>query len=132
MKQLTLFLLSIFFSNHLYSQNNNTLTCDNVRYSKFEKYIGKEVFSFLLDDSIRKFSYISFSSEPPGVLRGIGVSLEDGTEVLVFVRKVKYQKTFSGNFKWDINLFYKETIYGLEFSDYKKNIVLCRLGFKKQ
>ncbi len=59
---------------------------------RYKQYIHKEVFNFLLDDSIRNYKNLWMGQEPPGVLCCLDVKLNDSVRISLHFHELKYQQ----------------------------------------
>jgi hypothetical protein len=76
----------------------------------YQNYIGKEVFIFLLNDTIRSYSDLVLFDSQPGILRGALITFNKTTYIEITMDSFKHVKLFDPYRKWNKNLFYKEEI----------------------
>ena len=81
----------------------------------YKKYLQKEVYYFLLDDSIRKYKSTFLSDEPPFILSNLTIMLNNGVYIRLYFNGIKFQKNFNKDRNWDKNLIYKEKINKIFF-----------------
>ena len=82
---------------------------------KYKAYLGKPVYTFLLDDSIRHYVRFHIVTEPPGVLGWGEISYSSGNEIRIFCQHLHYLSRYNDHLDWSDSLFYKETISELFF-----------------
>jgi hypothetical protein len=76
----------------------------------YNNFIGKEVYTFLLSDSIRHYSRYALFDQRPGSLSGLSLGYDTNTTIEVYVSKFVYMEKFSMDRDWYINQFYREKI----------------------
>jgi len=108
MKRSVLFVLLTASCSFAFSQQPKG--SNGEKYAFCKKYIGYELFNFLLDDNIRKYSKLRTVSEPPGVLSYVRIKLKDSVYIRVCFSNLKFQSKFNENMDWDMELLYKEKI----------------------
>jgi hypothetical protein len=104
----------LFFA--LKGLSQTILNTENDLNEKYRKYIGKEVYNFLLDDNIRIYKLLYFSTEPPGVLSHVTLRLVDSLYVRIYINDLKYQKRYNEQLNWNEKLIHKEKISRIVFT----------------
>ena len=93
------------------ARNERCLEHKTMDYSNF---IGKEVYTFLLSDSIRHYSRYALFDQRPGLLSGLSLGYDKNITIEVYVSKFTYIERFNMDRDWDINQFYREKISRLK------------------
>ncbi|MBL7712362.1 MAG: hypothetical protein JNL13_07865 [Chitinophagaceae bacterium] len=123
MKKAILFTIFFFGFSHIYGQVWNLKEDSSTKkaQSYYSKFMGRPVYEFLLDDSIRGYEKMRFNDEPPGRLYSVRIRQNKQEAVEIIICKYAYLKKENFDLDWDKNLFYKEEICRLLF--YKNDTV---------
>jgi hypothetical protein len=105
--------LSARCQDDLFFKHKNAPGTDSL-VKKFRTFLGKEVYNFLLDDSIRNYRRFYLVMEPPGALHCGSIIYKNGDEICVYADKLKYLNRYSDS-GWDKALFYRETITSIVY-----------------
>ena len=106
------------FNINIISKNNSAMKMknkipDTIKKEVFNKYIGKEVFHFLLDSNIRKYSYITLSGGAPFRLHGAFIRINKDELYEIEIEYPKHQKAINHKSNFSLELFYYEKIYSI-------------------
>jgi hypothetical protein len=106
--------IMILLNYNLSFAKNGNIKKDSIPISELNKYIDKDVYLLLLDDNIRGYKSIRFFDRKTFVLSGIVLTFDNGMQLEVYISKFKYQKPYSLDRNWSMELFYKEKIAKIE------------------
>jgi hypothetical protein len=112
--KITILIFFVFYTFSVFAQSRSPIRTQLVE--QYKKYIGKEVYNFLLDDSIRKYESIAFASEPTGIFSYASICLRDSISIHVYVSDMTYKERYDTNMSWRPELIFRKKVSRIVFS----------------
>ncbi|MFT6937332.1 MAG: hypothetical protein ACJA1N_001635 [Saprospiraceae bacterium] len=75
----------------------------------FSRYTNQNIADLISESFFPKYQQF-WIDEPPGVLRGLSLSFENGYSIDIYINSSKHQERFSEGRSWSFDLFQQEKI----------------------